>query len=522
MEALALLEHPSTFSRSDETFNGLKGYLESQEVLRMEHGELERMLAQKGADLIRQLLQDHVDLRGPGKAIEEVRDQDDTPRPQARLQSRQLETLFGTVYVDRLGYGAPGMESLHPKDAALNLTPDHYSMGVRRRVAEEAARGSFEEAVEQIQRTTAAHVPKRQAEELAIRAAVDFEAFYQERRQTALVREPAGKILVISFDGKGVAMRKEDLREATRKAAEESQHKLQKRLSKGEKRNFKRMATVGTIYTVGHFPRKPEDIIQGLAGNETLRPGADRLQRPRPESKRVMASLERTPEEVIAEIFDEAEHRDPKKTRKWVALVDGNPSQILQIVREARRRKLKVPLIIDFIHVTEYVWRAGTAFHESGTKELEAWVQGHLLEILRGKSSLVAAGMRRSATRRGLAPKEREQVDKCANYLTKLRRHLDYQYYLQDGLPIATGVIEGACRHLVKDRMEVTGARWSLTGAEAILRLRALKSSGDFDEYWLYHERQEKRRNHEVRYKDGVIPEVVLPKPARPRFRVVK
>ena len=83
-------------------------------------------------------------------------------------------------------------------------------------------------------------------------------------------------------------------------------------------------------------------------------------------------------------------------------------------------------------------------------------------------------------------------------------------------------MIEGACRHLVKDRMEVTGARWSLTGAEAILRLRALKSSGDFDEYWLYHERQEKRRNHEDHYKDGVIPEVVLPKPARPRFRLVK
>jgi hypothetical protein len=522
MEALALQNVP-IFTRPDDAYFGLKDYLGSLEALRMDHSKLEQELAKRGGELLRMLLQAHLDLRSPGEAIGEVRDEEGSVRTQARLHSRQLETLFGTVDVDRMGYGGPGMESLHPQDAALNLMPDRYSMGLRRRIAWEASRGSFEDAVETIADTTGAHVPKRQAEELAIRAARDFEAFYQERRQTALVREPAGKILVVSFDGKGIAMRKEDLREATRKAAEASTHQLQTRLCKGEKRNFKRMATVGTIYTVGPFLRTPEDIIQGLSGKETLRPEADRLERPRPESKRVMASLERTPAEVIAEMFDEAEHRDPRRTRKWVALVDGNPSQLLLIVKEARRRKVRVRIIVDFIHVTEYVWRAGTDFHPSGTKELEAWVQERLLEILRGKSGQVAAGMRRSATRRGLMPEERAQVDRCANYLTKLRYHLDYHYYLQDGQPIATGVIEGACRHLVKDRMDVTGARWSLTGAEAILRLRAIRSSGDFDDYWAFHEKQEKKRNHEAHYDQGTIPEVHLPKvKGRPRFRLIE
>jgi hypothetical protein len=513
----------SPFSGSDEAFDGLKLYLGSLEALRMSHSDLERELASKGNELLRLLFQANLDARGPGQAAEEVCDEEETARTLIRPQTRDLETRFGTVTVDRLGYGAPGKTSLHPKDASLNLPNDRYSLEVRRLVALEAAKGSFEEAAEQIELMTGAHVPKRQAEELSVRAAQDFEAFYQERRETALVKDPAGKILVVTFDGKGVVMRREDLREATRKAAEANPHKLETRLCKGEKRNAKRMATVGAIYTVAPHLRNPEDVIRGLAGKEPAVPKAEKMDRPRPESKRVMASLERTPEEVIQEIFADAMHRDPKRTKTWVALVDGNATQIRLIAKEARCQKVPVTTVVDFIHVTEYVWKAGTAFCKAGSKELEAWVQPRLLEILKGKAGHVAAGMCRSATLQGLAPENRKPVDTCAGYLHKLRPYLRYNDFLAKGFPIATGVIEGACRHLVKDRMDLTGARWSLTGAEAILRLRALKSSGDFDEYWRFHEAQERERNHAAHYQDGVIPEIVVPKPVgRARFRLVK
>ena len=76
-------------------------------------------------------------------------------------------------------------------------------------------------------------------------------------------------------------------------------------------------------------------------------------------------------------------------------------------------------------------------------------------------------------------------------------------------MPIATGVIEGTCRHLVEDRMNLTGARWSLTGAEAVLRLRALRSSNDFDAYWKFHEQQEYERHHASHYADHRVPETV-------------
>ena len=97
---------------------------------------------------------------------------------------------------------------------------------------------------------------------------------------------------------------------------------------------------------------------------------------------------------------------------------------------------------------------------------------------------------------------------------------MHYAEALRDGLPIATGVIEGACRYLVKDRMDRTGARWSITGAEAVLRLRAVRASGDFDAYWVFHLAREKERNHASRCEGAVIPDP-LPAP-KPRLRRVK
>ena len=133
----------------------------------------------------------------------------------------------------------------------------------------------------------------------------------------------------------------------------------------------------------------------------------------------------------------------------------------------------------------------------------------HLLEILRGKASLVAAGTRRSATLRAMTAAERQPVDECADYLLHYSPYLQYDKALAAGVPIATGVIEGTCRHLVEDRMNLTGARWSLTGAEAVLRLRALRSSNDFDAYWEFHEQQEYERNHASHYANHRAPETV-------------
>lgn len=502
--ALAAVERDA-FATAARQFAGMVSFLKSGEAGQLTESELERSLEPQLRELARRLIQAHLELRAPGAAAGEVCGTDGVPREQARLHERQVETIYGKVEVSRLGYAAQGRESLHPLDAALNLPEELHSLEVRRRAAEHAAMQSFDETVAGLQRLTGTAVGKRQVEELVRRAAVDFDSFYESR--PAPEQAKTGSVLVLSADGKGVVMVPQDLREATRKAAQESSRKLDKRLSKGEKRNRKRMATVAVVYTLPCFARTPEDIVRSLAPRNERAPTP--ASEPKPEHKRVWASLGKHPEAVLEEAFREAGTRDPERTKSWVAVVDGNRTQleILEDLAGLNGVGVELTIIVDIIHVTEYLWDASLAFHAEASREREQWVSQRLLEVLRGRASLVAGGIRRSGTRQRIRGKQRRLVDKCANYLIKYKRYLRYNDYLARGFPIATGVVEGACRHLVCDRMDV-GARWSLIGAEAVLRLRALRASGHFDEYWVYHEQQEYRRNHTARYEGGEPPPV--------------
>jgi hypothetical protein len=227
---------------------------------------------------------------------------------------------------------------------------------------------------------------------------------------------------------------------------------------------------------------------------------------PKATGKWLIASVVEDAATVVGDIFDEAERRDPQHQRTWIALVDGNNHQIDRIKYEAKERKIKVTIVVDLVHVLEYLWGSAWCFYQEGDPAAESWVAEKALAVLEGKAGIVAAAIRRKATRLGLDTDKRVNADRGADYLHNKRPYLDYPTALTNGWPIATGVIEGACRHLVKDRMDITGARWGLQGAEAILKLRALRSNGDFAAYWSYHLAQERHRNHESRYANGVIP----------------
>ena len=315
-------------------------------------------------------------------------------------------------------------------------------------------------------------------------------------------------------------MHREDLRPATRTASERTpRSKLNTRLSKGEKRNRKRMAMVAAVYAVAAQVRTPEQMLAVLAREEEAEP---RPARPRPQHKRVWASLEQEPREVLEEAFREALQRDPQGNQRWVAVVDGNETQLTILKQLAEHYGVRLTIVLDIFHVLEYLWKAGHALAAEGSAELEQWVLQRLGRVLEGRAHQVAAGMRRSATKRRLATRKREPVDRCANYLLKYQDYLAYDQYLAAGFPIGSGVIKGACRHLVNDRMGITGARWRLRGAEAVLRLRALRSSGDFDEYWRFHEAREWERTHRQRYADGQVPSLQQPNTGRPRLRIVR
>jgi hypothetical protein len=250
------------------------------------------------------------------------------------------------------------------------------------------------------------------------------------------------------------------------------------------------------VYSTPRFVRQPEQII----GTDI-----DKPERPAISNKRVWASVRDDSVEVINSAFEEATRRDPQHQREWVVLVDGSLQQLEAIKAAAKNNLVSVSIVLDFIHVLEYLWKAAHCFFTPGAKEAEPWVMARALRLLQGKVSDVAAGIRRSATLQKLSESARENADKCADYLLKYRKHLQYDQFLSKGYPIASGVIEGACRHLVKDRMDITGARWRLDRAEAVLQIRALRSSGDFEQYWDFHKLQEFTRNHADKFLNSDI-----------------
>ena len=492
-------ENPPAFAASralfEATLNGLEG-----EAAGMSHGELEEWLDARGRELQRQMYQDSLDLRALREArLETVVGADGMPRGSVETgHHRGLHTVFGEVAVTRLAYRRRGCANLYPADAVLNLPDELHSHGLRRLTAIESTRGSFDDARTAIERATGQKLGKRQLEALALHAAADFDGFYAERRRpTAGAGED---LLVLSCDGKGVVMRTDALRPATAEAAAQARPKLATRLSKGEKRNRKRMAEVGSVYDTVPAPRTPADIMPGLDERDHRASG------PTARNKWLVASVVENAASVVKQIFDEADRRDPRHQRTWVALVDGNNHQLDLIRAEARARQIRVPIVIDFIHVLEYVWKAAWCFFAEGDPATERWVRKQALAILGGHAGRVAAAIRRKAARECFDRASRTAAERSANYLTRKRPYLNYPTALQRGWPIATGLIEGACRHLVKDRMDITGARWGLDGAEAVLKLRALISNGDFAEYWRYHLIRERVRVHDVRYADATIP----------------
>jgi hypothetical protein len=490
-------EPGDAFARSREQFGVILDWLGGERSDRVEHSDLESRLACDGRELLRVLLQDHLDLRAEREQrVDGVADGEGVARGAVEADHcRPLGSVFGEVTVTRLAYRRRGEENLYVADGVLNLPVEQASHGVRLLAALESARGSFDDATGQVRERTGLQIGKRQVEELASLAAVDFDGFYATRERSPVAEED---VLVLSADGKGIVMRSDALRPATAKAAQRASPKLKTRLSRGEKRNRKRIAEVGAVYEIAPAVRTAADVLASTEEKTT--------QPPRAKGKWLTASIANDAAQVVADIFAEAERRDGEHQRTWVALVDGNNHQIDRITAEAKAHKVNVTILIDVIHVLEYLWSAAWCFFDEGDPAAETWVHEKATAVLEGKSGLVAAAIRRKATRLGLDQAARERADHCASYLHNKRPYLDYPTALAAGWPIATGIIEGACRHLIKDRMDITGARWGLHGAEAILRQRAIRSNDDFDAYWTYHLTQERCRNHQSRYASGLIP----------------
>ena len=290
-----------------------------------------------------------------------------------------------------------------------------------------------------------------------------------------------GPLLVVTADCKGVPLVRQALppEEATDTPLPALANQ---RRGKGEKANKKKMAAVGAVYTIEPFVRTADDVIE-----EVMRKKA-RERRPRPQNKRVRAELLVGKVALFLWLADEVIRRNPQGSKPVIFLSDGERALH---DRQSEYLPENTVCILDLFHVMERLWKVAWCFFEETTQKREAhqWVEERLKRLLEGKVDSVIRGMRYQATQRGLKGQKRKTVRDAAEYFERNRDRMKYDEYLAAGYPIGSGVVEGACRHLVKDRMERTGMRWLPSGAQAMLDLRATYLNGEWDAFWNFHVR---------------------------------
>ena len=432
----------------------------------------------RGREVQRLLLQSHVDLRGPGDvgpSLHVAQGDSISSFTHRRMQRRTLKTVFGEIDIDRMAYSRDGQRSIHPLDESLQLPERSFSYELQKRLIKAAIQGPFREATSRILESSGLTIHNHSLEPLLIEAAVHFDDFYHQRPADPV--SEAASLLVIAVDCKGIPLVKpEPIRP-------------QLRLARPLKTGKKKMATVAAVFAKAPFVRTPQMIIDNLfpAGAKST----NKQPSPKPEHKRVWASLTKGKSVVIEEVRQEVLRRDPDGHKTLVALIDGE--------RALQKRVLKAmqpTLILDLIHVLDRVWTAAHVFQPEGSAEAEVYAKLMASRILEGGVSQVVKGLRQTVTKRGLTGSHKKDLLAVATYFHNNTRYMRYHEYLAAGFPIASGPVEGACKNLIKDRMERSGMRWTPGMAEAIVKLRSLYLSGDFDEYWSFHVARDQLRLH--------------------------
>ena len=257
----------------------------------------------------------------------------------------------------------------------------------------------------------------------------------------------------------------------------------------------------GVSYTVDKNVRTPEEVAKKLIYPEKAKAEKEADEKadvivskpPKAQNIRRMASLERSKKEVAEEIMEDAERRNPDDLRPWVVVMDGALGLWNLVAKTFCGTDYAG--VLDIIHVVEYLWVAGNALYGENHPETKKWVYKKLLSILQGNVGRVIGGFKQTLKKRKkLSKSKQEAIKKVIRYFENHRQWMHYDEYLEAGFPVGSGVVESTCGHTVKDRMEGSGRRWSIEGAESTLLLRSVYTSGDWAAYWVWHMKLERIR----------------------------
>jgi hypothetical protein len=384
---------------------------------------------------------------------------------------RRYVSIFGEFQLSRVVYGSREGQAIEfvPRDNRLQLPASAFSYLLQDWDQSLCVEQAYGQASATIQRMLGLKQSVDSLEHMNQEMAKGVTNFMLNRPQP----EVEGEVVVASADQKGIVMRR---------AADDPPPKAHR--SKGDKASQKRMATVATVYSVDRYRRTPEDVVAALF-RDAPEPSHDR---PKPQHKEVWASLPREDMPgsgidnafawIIGELYLRGRAKD--KNKPLVFLSDGQETLWDACAEWLPGRAVG---ILDLLHVTPRLWQAAHVFHAEDSRRAEDFVRERLLRLLRGEAAGVIRGLREMATKRGLVGTKKKTLNTVCAYLEANLERMHYDQYLTAGYPIATGVVEGACRHLVKDRMERAGMHWTIAGAQGMLDVRSIYVSGLWDQY---------------------------------------
>jgi hypothetical protein len=430
--------------------------------------ELMRRLLAVGLTLLQLFIAEH----GDGDLGEGLPTEDGhTLRRLPESHDRRYVSIFGELRISRAVYGSREGQRIEdaPLDQRLGLPAGDFSYVLEDWTQRFCLKGSFAEAAESLETLLGLRLGSRTLEQMN-QGLAGFVIPFRDAVEPPPASEE-GPILVVTADGKGVPMRR---------PAQEGPRRHHRR-TKGEKANKKQMACVGAVYSIEPFVRTADDILDEVLRD---RRGDDR---PEPAHKHVWAEMSReldgeplsAKDAVFGALFDDLNRRDAGHDRPVVCLMDGE-----RALWEAQQVYFSGAVgVLDLFHVLERLWTAAHCFHREGSDEAEQFVEDRLRGLLEGRVGYVIGGLRQRLTKHGLTGSRRRTLESVITYLENNRDHMRYDEYIAAGYPIGSGVAEGACRHLVKDRMEQSGMRWTVSGAQAMLHLRATYLNDQWDEF---------------------------------------
>ncbi|NIQ12801.1 MAG: ISKra4 family transposase [Gammaproteobacteria bacterium] len=429
-----------------------------------------KMLMQMGSKLLRLFFI----LRSQATSREPLKTADGDEWSYHREMQRTYFSIFGKVCFVRPYFYRKGEGGRTRLDEELSLGEDCYSDLVREIHDYLSVYGVYHKACAILERVLGLRLSTRVVQTNLGEDAAEVEAYYAQKPAPPAERE--ADILVIQADGKGVPMILENT------ASERV------RLRKGEKHGRKKEAVVTTVYTIEAFVRTPEQVIASYYDN------IHTSQAPQPKNKHLWATLDGK-EVALGRLATQVNARLGAPLRHKIALCDG--CEALQ--RRIAKQFPDFILILDFIHANEYLWKVANALFGEGNDQRFEWMKARSLQLLSGQTKQLIAELRSQANQPKMRMAKRTQLLKTANYFERNLPFMNYPVYLSKGWPIASGVIEGACRHFVKDRCELSGMRWLQTGAENLLRLRAVAENDDWEDYHLYRKQQRHLRLYGTR-----------------------